>query len=213
MGDMVAFTDNINDLSNTEGYQFEFICERCGNGHRSEFMRDKKSLGKGLLRGAGSLIGGKVADLSYAAETVTWDRGTNSAAKDKAMRQAVDSVKGQFKQCRGCGNWVCVDVCWNGEIGQCLVCSPSVADELSRAQAAAQVDQIREKATTVDWTKDLDIAQRAKVTCGACNASVKGGKFCPECGETLSAKAFCGNCGTSMEKGKKFCPECGEKQT
>jgi membrane protease subunit (stomatin/prohibitin family) len=209
--EIVAFTDNIRDLSNTMGYQFEFICERCGNGYRSPFVRDKKEMGKGLLRSAGSLLGGRVADLSHASEQFQWDRATNSPAKNKAMEEAVAAVREEFRQCRGCGNWVCAPVCWNDEIGQCLNCSPSVAEEVSRAQAAAQVKQVWEKAETVDWTSDLDIAERAKVTCGDCHAKVDGGKFCPECGAKLSRTVFCTNCGTEEKEGAKFCGECGTK--
>jgi hypothetical protein len=212
MGDNnVAFTDNIRDLSNENGFQFEFVCERCGNGYRSEYDRNVTETGRGLLRAAGSLFGGRFSQLSGAAETLQYDRATNSPAKDKAMRSAVEAVKDEFKQCRGCGNWVCVQVCWNHEIGQCLVCSPSVAEEVSRAQAAAQVQQVWDKAKTVDWTEDIDIAERAKVTCPKCGAKIEGGKFCPDCGEKLTRVEFCTNCGTEMKEGTKFCGECGTK--
>lgn len=211
MAKIIAFTDNIRDLSNATGYQFEFVCERCGNGYRGEFYKDKKEMGRGLLRGASALMGGKLADLSNAAESFQWDRGTNSPAKNKAMEASVEAVKDEFKQCRGCGNWVCVPVCWNHDVGQCLTCSPSVAEEVSRAQAEAQVQQIREKATTVDWTKDLDMANRAKVECNECGAKIEGGKFCPECGAATSKKVFCTNCGAEEKGGAKFCSECGQK--
>jgi hypothetical protein len=141
-GGLVPFTDNFNDLSNLNGYQFEFHCERCGNGYRSPFQANRKEQGRGLLRAAGSLVGGKASELANVAEQWQYDRGTNSKAKDKALAHAVESVRDEFRQCRGCGDWVCVAVCWNHEVGQCLVCSPSVAEEVSRAQAAAQKDQI-----------------------------------------------------------------------
>lgn len=211
MTDIVPFTDNFNDLSNTDGYQFEFRCERCGNGYRSPFQRNPVAAGGKILRGLGSLNNKwGIADRLGHASTEMVDRFTGSAAKDKALRSAVEAVSPHFAQCRGCGDWACRDVCWNEEIGQCLNCSPSVADELSRAQAAAQVQQIKEKAREVDWTKDLDIATRAKVACPHCSASISGGKFCPECGGNLQAASECTNCGTTLE-GAKFCPECGQK--
>lgn len=212
MSGIVGFTDNIRDLSNQKGYQFEFVCERCGNGYRSPFVADQVERGRGLLRSAGSLLGGRLQDISHATEVFQWDRGTNSKAKDAAMAEAVEAVKDNFKQCRGCGNWMCVEVCWNHEIGQCLVCSPSVAEELSRAQAAEQVRQIQEKVQEVNWTKDLDLAERAKVTCPHCSANVDGGKFCPECGEQLAKTTFCTECGAKLPAGTKFCSECGHKQ-
>jgi hypothetical protein len=211
MAGIVPFTDNFSDLSNGQGFQFEFQCERCGNGYRSPFVKDKKEMGRGLLRGAGSLLGGKVAALSNAAETLDWNRGTNSAAKDKALEEAIEAVRDEFKQCRGCGNWACVTVCWNHDVGQCLTCSPSVAEEVSRAQAEAQREQIWEKAKEKDWTADLDLQTRAKVTCGACGAKIDGGKFCSECGQATAKSVFCTNCGTEEKGGAKFCSECGGK--
>jgi hypothetical protein len=211
MADMVPFTDNYSDLSNLEGYQFEFHCERCGNGYRSPFQRNVKESGKGVLRGLGSMFGGKLQELSGSVEAMDVNRATNSAAKDRALREAVAYVSPQFAQCRGCGNWVCKQVGWNDEIGQCLVCSPSIVEEISRAQAAAQVEQVQQKAREVDWTHDLDIANRAKVTCNSCGAKVDGGKFCPECGEKLTKSAFCSECGAEMKEDAKFCAECGTK--
>jgi hypothetical protein len=207
MTDIVPFTDNIRDLSNEMGYQFEFVCERCGNGHRAPFVTDKIAKGKGLLRAAGSLTGGRLANLGYAADWI--DRSTNSPAKDRALLQSMQTVEGQFRQCRGCGDWMCTAVCWNHEVGQCLTCSPSVADELSRAQAAAQVEQMHTQARDVDWTKDLDIQTRVQLQCPACQASLTGGKFCPECGHQLKAATECANCGTERAPGAKFCAECG----
>lgn len=208
--DLVPFTDNFSDLSNTEGYQFEFFCERCGNGYRSEFQADVVERGKGLLRAASGLFGGRFQDLAGAADSVM-DRGTNSPAKDKALRAAVESVRDEFRQCRGCGNWVCVQVCWNSEIGQCVNCSPIVAEELSRAQARAQVEQIETKVRETDWTADLDTTTRTKVKCPSCGAAVSGGKFCNSCGAKLAPTTFCSECGSNVDAGAKFCAECGTK--
>ena len=208
MADIVPFTDNYSDLSNTEGYQFEFFCERCGNGYRSPFQEDMVEKGRGLLRAAGGLFGGALSNITSAADTAL-DRGTNSAAKDKALAAAVASIGPEFRQCRACGNWVCAAVCWNEEIGQCATCSPFVVDELSRAQAAAQVEQIQQKVRETDWTADLDTTTRAKVTCPSCGAAIDGGKFCPECGGKISATTFCSECGSELKANAKFCAECG----
>jgi len=207
-GGSIPFTDNYSDLSNSDGYQFEFRCERCGNGYRSAYQRDAVSFGQGLLRAAGNLFGGKVQDLGYAADNML-NRQTNSAAKDRALTRAVQEIAPQFTQCRGCGDWMCKPVCWNHEVGQCLRCSPSVGDEIAKAQAAAQVEQIQQKVRESDWTEHLDLTTRAKVTCGSCGERVEGGKFCPSCGEKLAKSAFCTECGNEVAAGAKFCSECG----
>jgi len=213
MAGIVPFTNNFSDLSNTEGYQFEFHCERCGNGYRSPYQANIREKGRGFLRAASSLIDSVGIDkLSEAANSLSLDRGTNSKQKDKALADAVDAVKDEFEQCRGCGDWVCVNVCWNAEVGQCVKCSPFVAEEISKAQAAAQVQQIQEKVREQDWTADLDLANRAKVKCPHCSAVVEGGKFCPECGEAMAKTTFCAECGAQLKEGAKFCTECGTKQ-
>ena len=206
--DIVPFTDNVSDLSNTEGYQFEFQCERCGNGYRSPFQRNVAETGRGLLRAASGLFGGALNNVVNATDEIM-DRGTNSAAKDKALAEAGEAVRGHFKQCRGCGDWVCVDVCWNDEIGQCVRCSPDVAQELSKAQAAVQIEQIQEKVRETDWTQGIDTTTRAKVACPTCGAAVDGGKFCGECGGKLSPTTFCTECGNELKAAAKFCAECG----
>jgi hypothetical protein len=212
VGNIVPFTDNFNDLSNTEGYQFEFHCERCGNGYRSAFARDKVEMGRGMLRAVGSLFGGKLEDLSNSAQQWRYDRATNSAAKDKALTSAVDEVRDKFRQCRGCGDWMCAVMCWNDDIGQCLRCSPSVAEEVSRAQASAQRDQIWDAAKQRDWTKDVNVDTRAKLNCPSCGTKVSGGKFCSSCGSSLSLAVACGGCGfADNAPGAMFCAECGGK--
>jgi hypothetical protein len=209
---MVPFTDNFHDLSNTEGYQFEFYCERCGNGYRSAFLRDKVEMGRGLLRVVGSLFGGAVEDVSRSAEQWRYDRATNSPAKDRALTAAVQEISPSFSQCRGCSDWMCKAQCWNEEIGQCLRCSPSVAEEVARAQSAAQRDQIWEKARQKDWTADIDVATRAKLNCPSCGTKVDGGKFCSACGGSLAVPVKCDGCGSTGSKaGAVFCTDCGGK--
>src|SRR5690606_28933 len=88
VSEVVPFTDNIRDLSNRDGSQFEFRCERCGNGYRSAFQRDVVQTGQTIARGVGRLLGGSLGNLGYAAESLL-DRSTNSSGKDRAMRQAV----------------------------------------------------------------------------------------------------------------------------
>lgn len=212
MGNLVPFTQNYRDLSNAEGYQFEFHCDRCGNGYRSPFQRDKVEMGRGMLRAVGSLFGGKLEELSNSAQEWRYDRATNSAAKDRALTKAVDDVSDQFRQCRGCGEWMCAALCWNDEIGQCLRCSPSVAEEVSRAQASAQRDQIWEQAQQQNWTKDINLETRAVLNCPSCGSKATGGKFCSSCGSALHVAAACGGCGfANNAPGAVFCAECGHK--
>lgn len=207
-----AFTDNVRDLSNGDGYQFEFVCERCGNGYRSAFVRDKGEMGRGLLRGVGGLFGGRMQQMSNFANDMSWNRGTNSPAKDRAMRSAVDEIAPKFTQCHGCGDWVCRDICWNTSINQCVRCSPRLGEELSRIQSAAQFDQLRTAAQNVDFTRGIDVGARGSMACPTCGAHSGGGKFCSSCGSSLAINVRCGGCGSEANQpGAVFCANCGSR--
>jgi Double zinc ribbon len=212
VGNLVPFTNNFSDLSNSEGYQFEFHCERCGNGFRSAFSRDKVEMGRGMLRAVGSLFGGKAEELANASQQWRYDRATNSPAKDRALVAAGNEVRGNFRQCRGCGDWMCASFCWNDAIGQCLRCSPSVPDEVARAQSAAQRDQIWQAARQQDWTQNVNVQNRAVLNCPTCGTRTNGGKFCASCGSSLSVAVRCTGCGFSGNApGAMFCSECGTR--
>jgi hypothetical protein len=209
----VPFTGNVTDLSNENGFQWEFRCNRCGNGFRSPFQQNVASRGRGVLRMAGEWFGGKVETFSRGVEDFNrhgyW--GEESATKDKAFTQAVETVRPNFRQCRGCGRWSCAQFCWNENIGQCMECSPLAAEEMARAQSDARRHQLRERAYQTDQLGGLDVGQPPKLRCDTCGGSTGGGKFCQHCGSALIVKAACGNCGTDAPPGASFCMECGAK--
>lgn len=208
MTEHVPFTDNVTDLSNQDGYQFEFRCERCGNGFRSAFRRDPRSTGQKLARGLGGFLGGSLAEVGYMADRLL-DRGTNSPAKDDALRAATEEIAPRFHQCRGCGDWVCGDGCWNVDVGQCARCSPVLVEELARLQAEARRNQMQQRLETVDLVGDIALAQQAQPTCPSCGAQTRGGKFCSECGSSLARTRACAGCGSDVASGARFCTECG----
>ncbi|NLG47445.1 zinc ribbon domain-containing protein [Gordonia sp. (in: high G+C Gram-positive bacteria)] len=204
----LPFTDNYRDLSNSDGYQFEFSCERCGNGYRSAFRRSVRKTGGALLRGVGSFLGGRGSSLAYQASEAL-DRGTNSSEKDSAMRAAVTDIAPQFVQCRGCGDWVCEQVCWNDSVGQCARCTPIQAEQLAQLQAQARQDQMREALRNTSLIDGVDVSQQSIPRCPSCQAQTTGGKFCGSCGSALAAVRACGGCQAQNPAGAVFCSECG----
>jgi hypothetical protein len=215
MADMVFFTDNYQDRSTREGFQFEFYCKRCGNGYSSSFHRSLTGFGGQLLRMGGDLLGGTVGQK---ASEIGWDSqwltdGTRGPARDKALAAAVDEMKPYFKQCHRCGQWVCGQVCWNDQRGLCTTCAPKLDQEIAGMQSAAQVQQLNEKIQQQDWTRDVNYRDQGTGLCPSCGQESGGGKFCKGCGTALAAapaatKHFCGNCGSELG-GAKFCGECG----
>jgi hypothetical protein len=62
MAGMIFFTDNCQDHSTDDGYQFEFFCRRCGNGYTSSFQHPVTGFGGRMLRLGGDLPGSAVGE-------------------------------------------------------------------------------------------------------------------------------------------------------
>jgi hypothetical protein len=206
---LIQFTKNHTDHSTDKGYQFEFFCDRCGNGFTSEFKASVTGLATSALRAAGSIFGGVLGQASSGSYEI--QRAIAGPGHDRAFREAVEEAKPNFRQCPKCAKWACVSACWNQARGLCYDCAPSVETELAAAQAQATVAQIQEKVRQQDLTRNIDVTSEAAALCPHCGARTQGAKFCPECGKPLRPKNECPRCGTKFEAGAKFCPECGNK--
>ena len=206
----VPFTDNYTDHSTEAGYQFEFFCERCGNGYKSGFQASALGIGTKVARGLGGLLGGAMGNVGYAGGEMK--DLTESQAKDKALAAAVESMKPYFTQCHRCGQWVCKEICWNEEAGLCVQDAPKLGQELGAMQSQAQLQQVQEKVQKVDWTGDVNVERKQVALCPNCGAEAEpSAKFCASCGQTLATTATCAKCGTESPAGTKFCPECGNQ--
>ncbi len=205
----IEFTDNYQDLSTESGYQFKFMCERCGNGYMSTWKGSKAGMATGLLRGAGSMFGGMLGNAAYGADQLR--DLVQGPAHDKALQEAVEEIRPLFTQCKRCGNWVCEEICFNKERGLCVDCAPMVQREVASMQAKITIDQANVKLQNMDLTEGIDLKSTAVLICPACGAENDGGKFCGECGASLLPKTECPKCGTTFKAGTKFCPECGQK--
>lgn len=209
MSGMIPFTDNYNDKSTEFGYQFEFICERCGNGYASSFQKSAAGIGGGLLRAAGGFFANTLGrGASSAQQMAEMARGPG---RDAALKKAVEEMRPYFHQCHRCGDWVCRDVCWNEQAGLCARCSPKLEQEIGALQAEQRLQQIRSELQKIDLTKDLNLREDVVARCPECQAETQGGKFCPECGASLRPETVCDRCGTEAKAGARFCPECGQK--
>jgi hypothetical protein len=204
---LIQFTKNHTDHSTDKGYQFEFFCDRCGNGFMSEFKASMTGVASSALRAAGDIFGGVFGRASAGSYEI--QRAVAGPGHDRAFREAIAEAKPNFRQCPKCAKWVCAALCWNQKRGLCYDCAPSVETELAAAQAQATIEQLQEKVRQQDLTKDIDLTSEAAALCPSCGARTQGAKFCPECGKPLRPKNECPRCGTKVEAGAKFCPECG----
>lgn len=208
---LIRFTANHTDHSNNNGYQFEFHCDKCGNGYMSTFQPSKVGMAGGFLRAAGSLFGsGALNNLAGAGDYL--HDATRSQGRDAAFAKAVEEARPHFRQCSRCGKWVCPENCWNPKRGLCESCAPDLEEEAAAAQSQVAVEQIWEKARASDQTEKMDVAAVARsASCPHCGAHAQGSKFCPECGKPLQAKTECPQCNAKIQPGTKFCGECGAK--
>ena len=204
----IPFTDNYQDLSSSRGFQFKFMCQKCGNGYMSTFKTNKMGAVAGAANAAASLLGGifgRAARTAGALESMV-----AGPQHDAALNEAVTEIRPLFKQCTRCGTWVCEPVCWNQQAGLCETCAPDLNEEVASAQAQAAKEQVIEKVKQVDFVGQRDLAQAAAAVCPKCGAKAQGGKFCPDCGASLAAKKKCAGCGAEADGTPKFCPECGK---
>jgi len=226
---MIQFVNNHQDLSTDKGFQFKFLCDKCGNGYMSRFQPSVIGMGGSLLRAASNLLG-----WGYSAGQSAYElqRAVGGPAHDSALKAAVEEGKQHFHQCTRCGKWVCPEVCWNAQASLCEGCAPNYQEEMASAHAQGKADamrqQIHTKAQEQDYASGIDMSADAYIqappiqphqpksstagTCSNCGHAVGSAKFCPECG-TPSAppKATCPGCGFQTEASVKFCPECGVK--
>jgi len=215
VADQVPFTNNYRDLSTREGYQYEFSCMRCGNGYKSGFRHSVTGFGGRLARIGGDLLGGEIGDR---VARVGWDAewlrdSTAGSTNDKRLREAVEDVSANFQQCHRCGQWVCHDICWNGERGLCTTCAPKLDQEIAARQADAQLEQVDARIRQIDWTADVNVRDPAVGLCPSCGHESGGGRFCANCGSALAAapastRRFCTGCGSQLGSGR-FCSGCG----
>jgi RNA polymerase subunit RPABC4/transcription elongation factor Spt4 len=206
---LIQFTRNHTDHSTDKGYQFEYFCDRCGNGVMTEFKTSAVGMAGSALRTVGNLFGGILGNVG--GSTYEIERAVQGSGHDSAMRAAVEEAKPNFQQCSRCSKWVCKSVCWNQKRMLCFECAPDVEAELASAQVTTQTDQMKVKLQEMDLTKGMNLTAEASALCSGCGARTQGAKFCPECGKPLRPKNECSRCGTVAEAGTKFCPECGNK--
>jgi len=201
----IKFTGNYQDLSTDKGYQFKFICEKCGNGHLSSFKASTLGMASSALRAAGNLFGGVLGSAANSAYEI--QRAVGGTAHDEALKEAAEEISKEFKQCSRCGKWVCEQMCWNAKANLCESCAPDLGEETAVAQALAA------KQAAVNKIAEPDIPSTAQPNCPSCGAKNQSGKFCAECGAAMASKKRCIKCGAEADGSPKFCPECGQKYT
>jgi hypothetical protein len=204
MPGFTPFTGNYSDLSDENGYQFEFRCDRCGSGYRSEFVRSNAGTAASLLGGASNFMGG-LWGASNAARSAKdfMDRG----ARDEALEKAANEIMPLFTRCPACNSWV-DETCFNKQRNLCTGCAPNLVAEMERERSSVEIDQMRQ-AMRAETVFSGDLSARRTV-CPSCDKPVGSEKFCANCGARLGT-AHCTQCGAELATDARFCGICGAK--
>ena len=135
MAGFTPFTSNYSDLSDENGYQFEFRCDICGSGYRSEFIRSNLGTAGNILGGASNLLGGFFGGASSVADRAKdiTDRG----ARDDALKKASNEIMQFFQRCPRNNLWV-DETCWNEARGLCVSCAPKLAAEMEAERSGGR---------------------------------------------------------------------------
>jgi hypothetical protein len=99
---LLQLTRNHTDHSTDRGYQYEFYCDRCGNGFISEFKPFTMTMAGGAAVGGAFPI---------------------PPSPDRIFRDCMEEAKPHFRQCPACRQWVCAAACWSAERGVCHDCA------------------------------------------------------------------------------------------
>jgi hypothetical protein len=202
MPGFTPFTSNYQDLSTNQGYQFEFRCDVCGSGYRSEYQKNLLGTGASILGGASNIIGGLwgARNVAESAQNIT-DRD----ARDKALQKASNEIMPLFHRCVRCNNWV-DETCFNKQRGLCVNCAPNLATEMEAERSSVEISQMRD-AIRAKTVFSGDTSERA-TECPSCGKPVGSEKFCGNCGTALGTPK-CPKCGAEVAAGTRFCGNCG----
>ena len=140
MPGFTPFTRNYTDLSDENGYQFEFRCDHCGSGYRSEFIRSGIGTAGSVLSGASNLLGGLWGASNAARNAKDF---VDRDARDDALEKAANEIMPLFTRCAACSAWV-DETCFNRDRNLCTSCAPNLAAEMERERSSVEMNQMRE---------------------------------------------------------------------
>ena len=177
------------------GFQFEFICECCGETWKTPFQPYRAGQAAGIFRRFGYIFNefakiSVVSDLIFKAgrATGTSVEVSGSKAKVGALEEALLIAGPRYNRCGNCRSTVCGN-CFNESDHLCIKCerTAGVGHDASNGSSAG--------ATTV---------------CPNCQTPSQGGRFCHECGfDMASTHKSCPSCSATMSRQARFCTDCG----
>lgn len=189
MADIIHMS-SYNDLSNDNGYQFEFVCGHCNAAYRSTFKRSVVGTVAGVLGTAGNIFGGVFGTASTIGEKVK--SFSSQKAHDDALQKAQDEVVlPNLIQCPQCQKWVCKAKCFDTAKNLCKSCLGEPTNSSPVADTASSAQTIKDATKSMGLDKfgvDIDkILNQTTPPCPSCKTPLApGSKFCPNCGSKIN---------------------------
>lgn len=175
------------------GFQFEFVCDSCGDTWKSPFKPYRQGQVAGVFRSIAAVFGefykiGAITDMMGKVQRASGTSANESSrtAKQAALEEAQALAEQRYHRCPGCKTTVC-DNCWNESRELCVRCLKSESDSRGSGSSSASA-----------------------LVCPNCQAPSEGGRFCHECGfDMASTHKSCPSCGATMNRSARFCTDCG----
>ena len=176
------------------GFQFEFICESCGDTWRTPFKPYRAGSATGIFRRFGYLFN-EFAKISVISETIyrlgraggTSIEVTGAKAKVAALEEAQALAAQRYEKCSNCRTMVCGN-CYDEATQRCIKCD--------RVQGMG--------------SQSGTPASASATVCPNCQTPSQGGRFCHECGfDMASTHKSCPACSATMPRQARFCTDCG----
>jgi hypothetical protein len=176
------------------GFQWEFVCESCGDTWKTAFKPYRAGQAAGIFRRFGYLFNefykiGALSDIVFKVGRATGGSVEVSGGKPKAaaFEEALAQARDRYHKCSNCRTMVC-DNCWSERDELCIKCEKTggIGPESVAAPASSAM------------------------ACANCQTPSQGGRFCHECGfDMASTHKSCPSCGTTMPRQARFCTDCG----
>lgn len=205
---LVRWTKKMDDLSDEQGFQFRFYCDRCGEPQESERVESKMGKASFWLTLMGQTVGMFYYPLRRVSSTATRiNRSFSPEAKQNAYEKATEEVKARMKRCGRCTHWVC-DNCWAEQMSLCLDCAAKAGMVMPSAGYGGMSPQMGMPMQGMG--QQMMAPQFAAPMAAAVAAPAAGTMLCPRCGKMTPVRKFCGSCGGPL--GSIKC-ECGEENS
>lgn len=177
------------------GFQFEFVCESCGETWKSPFVSYKRGNAAGLFRRFGYLVNefykiGAVTDIIYKLGRASGSsvEVVGGKAKAAALEEAQALALQRYNRCGNCRITVCGN-CFDESSGLCIKCEAVQGASAHQSNAGGP---------------------GSATACPNCQTPSQGGRFCHECGfDMASTHKSCPGCGATMSRQARFCTDCG----